>query len=297
MRNVETQLYDDSYPGTYAIHRSNIDSITWETESLPQWVKFGGGQCQLPPRFPTNTKRQPNGKKLAYLFMVEDKIPMEDMWLQYFKQLDPSSFLAVIHYSDRNVVAAPNFSHIIIPSMSTRWCKIGGLMINMMRAALEADENIFGAVTISGSHVPLKPADAAWNYLLDAPQSILNFAEPSMSKHATWMFIMRHDMAYHVKKFGERSRFSSECEEEHIWQNERSALHGVITFDCWGKMENDKSKLYKEGPHEYLEIDIKVWERLIGSGALFARKFFENSTIGDGSGMLVKDYIKEKILR
>ncbi|GAB5357503.1 hypothetical protein AAMO2058_000380200 [Amorphochlora amoebiformis] len=141
--------------------------------------------------------------KLGYGFLLEDKLTFAALWEEYFRQSDPKTWKASVHYSRPLGAKGPayphnvRFNHTTLSRVPTQWCNLVTLMFEMLRELLR-DPAVHGIMLISDAHVPIKPPDYVHKRLSSAGRSIFRNhfnrgCNEQKCKAEMWWYLVRRD--------------------------------------------------------------------------------------------------------
>jgi hypothetical protein len=117
--------------------------------------------------------------KIAFLFMIYDLIEKEDLWYNFFKDIDINKFSIYIHGKDNNQI---KFKHdffknyIIKENYPTEWACYS--LVHLQNRLLELaliDENNKKFILLSGTHIPLHKFDFIYDFLIKDDNSYISF--------------------------------------------------------------------------------------------------------------------------
>jgi hypothetical protein len=114
-------------------------------------------------------KAGPKGatKKVAFCFLVYDKLNHEDRWLEFFRNAPKDKYNLYFHYKE-NVPMDPLFERAKLPHcISTKWGDVSLVraMNLLFKAAYFDDESNTKFVMLSNSCIPLKSFDHVYDFL------------------------------------------------------------------------------------------------------------------------------------
>ena len=249
-----------------------------------------------------------NNKKIAFCFLIYEEINHEDLWYQFFKNIDKNKYNIYIHYKVDNPLKYFQ-SYKLKNTIETCW---GCLSIveaqNLILKEALKDEMNQHFVWLSDSCIPIKSFDYIYNYL-DTNKSYFNISPDSqvfprannVLKYINKKKIKKASMPSIINK-KHAELFVNNDENISNWfkdinnvdeivyitllyhnnlQNELvltpNIATGAIIFTGWADMSNykhfDKSKLSKNQPNSYDYICPEELDYLVKSKSLFARKF------------------------
>ena len=248
-----------------------------------------------------------NNKKIAFCFLIYDKINNEELWNHFFKNVDKTKYSIYIHYKEDKQLKYFN-SYKIKDIVETKWC--GDSLVKAQNKLLEhaiKDSNNEHFIFVSNSCIPLKSFDHIYN-TLDTNYSYFNKSKSFIKefnssikayKASQWCILNRkHSLKilenYKIlntiferfKKINTRVcpdeysyitlLYYLKLEKELILTQNLSS--GATTFTGWKDMSNykDFKNSSKKGqPNSYSNIAKEELDFLIKSKSLFGRKFID----------------------
>jgi len=108
-------------------------------------------------------------KKIAFLFLIDDNINQENVWNEFFKNVDTTKYNIYIH--NKNPTTLKYYEDKKIPSgqiiQDTHWgmSSLVNAMNSLFKYAYENDENNYKFILVSQSCIPLKSFDFIYNEL------------------------------------------------------------------------------------------------------------------------------------
>ena len=247
-----------------------------------------------------------NKKKIAFCFLIYDKINQEDLWYKWLKNVDKNKYNIYIHYKENKPLKYFE-KYKLQNCIETCWgCLSVVLAQNLILKEALKDPLNQHFIWLSGACIPIKSFNYVYNYL-DAGKSYynimldeqvfpranyaLNYIEKNKIKKANMASIINRKHAElfvnnedNIKKWFKNINNVDEhayisllyhynLENELILTDNLAA--GAIIFAQWSNMENYKifNKSIKENDYTYKYICPEELEYLINSDSLFARKF------------------------
>jgi len=252
--------------------------------------------------------------KIAYAFLLKDKVSMPLLWEAYFASQAPKSFKLLVHVHETFLSEASKLpptlrAHLTQGAMPTsEWCHLGELQFAMARKLLE-DRAVTHIVWLSGDSVPVRSPKAV-NAALQIGKSFF-CPDTDNDKAEMWHALARPHaealVAAESTVFELYHKTHHYCEDEAIfwpmlavagapnnellkrcvmWTDwfEGSPFHRP-TWNLLGHGENSGS----DHPMSFKLIPTEGLNALVSGNneALFARKFPENACVVDSTGMPV----------
>ena len=262
--------------------------------------------------FSLNQNKNNTHKKIAFCFLIYDKINHENLWNTFLQNIDTTKYNIYIHFKQDKELKLFNDKKLN-KTVPTEWCGeslVEAQLLLLNEAIKDQDNEHF--IFISNSCLPVK----SFNYIyqkLDSDKSYFNVASSNITqfnenmpahKASQWCILNRkHTHMLLNNKQTVRETYSlfknqkvSGCPDEYSIISSLKALDKNIdndlvttynlsidatTFTGWHDMKNYThfSDTKKKGqPDEFLHISPKQLDYFIKSKSLFARKFNENCT-------------------
>lgn len=117
--------------------------------------------------------------KIAFLFMIYDSIEKEDIWYNFFKDIDSEKFNIYIHAKDNSQINIKNDffkNYITKENYPTQWGCYS--LVNLQNRLLEIafkDENNKKFILLSGTHIPLHKFNFIYDFLIKNDNSYFSF--------------------------------------------------------------------------------------------------------------------------
>lgn len=237
-------------------------------------------------------------KKIAFCFLIYDEILNEEMWYDFFKDVDVSKYSIYIHY--KKDIPLKYFQKYklkqkdIIP---TKYADIS--LVYAHRRLFECaylDVDNYKFINISQSCIPLKNFNYVYDKMIGDNNSYFNIcphehsfprAEPALKfltrekiyKSHNWFILNREHVNFCIDNQNQEKYFENVgCPEEHhfitlIKNNTDSnviytdnAAENATTFTNWKEGKNSSPKTYNS-------ITLKEFLHLLNAPCLFGRKF------------------------
>lgn len=251
-----------------------------------------------------NFQNPPPTKKIAFCFLIYDKINHEELWNNFLKNLDKNKYNIYIHYKTNKPLKYFE-QYKLKNTVETKWC--GESLVKAQNLLLEEavkDKNNTNFVFISDSCIPLKSFDYIYNnidsnksYFNKAVSNYINYDKSvKLYKASQWCILTRkHSMKILENKnmlkniFKVITKIKNICPDEYSYisllynlnlENELIETPNLsadaTTFTGWSDMKNykkfDKS-ISKGKPNNYSFICPEELDYLIKSKSLIGRKF------------------------
>ena len=117
--------------------------------------------------------------KIAFLFIIYDLIEKEDLWYNFFKDININKFSIYIHGKDNTLIKFKNDffkNYIIKENYPTEWACYS--LVHLQNRLLElaiTDVNNTKFILLSGTHIPLHKFDFIYNFLIKNDNSYISF--------------------------------------------------------------------------------------------------------------------------
>jgi hypothetical protein len=270
-----------------------------------------------------NNKRMVIKKKIAFLFLVYDKINHEELWKLFFDQDVSNRHSIYVHY--KNVFHTKYFHDCILDNcVDTKWGDISLVKAqNLLLKEAMKDKDNLSFIFCSGSCIPLKTFDAVYNYINPCFSYFNIFPSEQcfprcnnakkyvnvqhIQKASQWCILNReHVMSLlnddiYIKWFedtigDEHCYITYLCYKKYNHQLilTHDAIENATTFANW----NDGKYIYGGRTYtlkNYGNISVNELLYLIKSRCLFGRKFDENCNLTLLKKVLSFSYLRSNI--
>lgn len=244
-----------------------------------------------------------SNKKIAFCFLIYDIINHEDIWNDFFKNVDSSKYNIYVHYKTQKELKFFE-KYKLTNCIETQYGHITLVKAYnlLFKTALDNDEDNYKFCILSGSCIPFKNFDYIYNYLTKDNFGYFNIAPKQhcfprcipliekknihhINKSSGW-FIVNKDM---VKLFmndneidtlyskidypDEHYHITKLCENK-FFNNIKFTLNlanDATTFTNWQGMDYKYSSL-KDLKNYYIISNDEI-DYLLSSKCLFGRKF------------------------
>lgn len=253
-------------------------------------------------------------KKIAFCFLIYDRIEHEELWYGFFKLVDKTRFNIYIHYKVNKPLIY--LEHCKLPEcIDTKYADVS--LINaqnkIFQYAYEQDADNDKFVLLSGSCIPLKTFDNIYNKLTSTPKGFMNICpeeqcfpncnillkylpRESIGKASQWIILNRElvSKTVYIDKEIILELFSEVYAPEEIYYYTIAKLEkleekeiettinlaeGATTFTNWEGMKY--KYMSNRGIKNYYEISKEEIIHLLYSPCLFGRKFMRGCKIKD----------------
>eukprot|EP00927_Polykrikos_kofoidii_P016550 TRINITY_DN17490_c0_g1_i1.p1 TRINITY_DN17490_c0_g1~~TRINITY_DN17490_c0_g1_i1.p1 ORF type:complete len:513 (+),score=78.39 TRINITY_DN17490_c0_g1_i1:1-1539(+) len=162
---------------TYMREKMHVDSLVIE--------QVHKRYSKVPPAAPANRR------KVAFLFMVMDKLVWESIWEQFFEGQNKAKYSIYVHRALEHDLSArkdplplSKYQAQHVPWVNSTWCALFGLEVALLRAAL-VDPTNAQFVFVSHDTVPLKSFEYVFDNLIvrSAETSKFCLATPAKYKY------------------------------------------------------------------------------------------------------------------
>ena len=253
-------------------------------------------------------------KKIAFCFLIYDEINHEELWYDFFKNIDPNKYNIYIHYKKN--VPLKYFEEFKLPyCIDTKYADVSLIhaMNLLFRTAYEKDSNNYKFVMLSNSCIPLKNFNYIYDFLTKDNYSYFNkgytniphfklilqqYIDPKyVDKSYQWNILNRNlvEILAYVDENIINTYFKYIYAPEEIYYYTFVKLYnledqlivtddvsvGATTFTNWNHFDYKYFSLFM--PYHFLknysEISIDEYNYLLNSSSLFGRKFNKNFII------------------
>lgn len=261
-----------------------------------------------------------NQKKLAFCFMIYDKIANQKIWEEFFKNINPNKYTILIHYKENKDLGMFN-QYKLDKCIDTCWACFSLVEAQMllMEKALE-DKNVSHCIWLSGNCLPMKHFDYMYQNL-NPKFSYFNRAPDKQLYPRCDSLIKEHNLSKNIIKKGSMQSIINRNHCELILQNRDfiqkfsgifapdevafittiynfkkenelvltpNITFGSPTYTVWTDRINHKDfKASKKTgqPYKYTYICPEELDMIYKSKSFFGRKFSDNC---DGLEPLMK---------
>jgi GR25 family glycosyltransferase involved in LPS biosynthesis len=258
-------------------------------------------------------------KKIAFLFLIYDEILQEELWYNFFKNVDPNKYSIYIHYKNNKPLKF--FEKFKLKQcIETNYGDISLVYAQklLLDEALK-DENNYKFINISQSCIPLKSFNYIYESLIynnftifnESPRhqsfprcdDLLKFLPKEQIYKSSQWWILNRKYAELISIDKEYINYFNNiyAPEEHYFisfiKNKGSIkdlvctpnlAEGATTFTNWHDMIYPKEYLSKNNLKTYENISKKEIDHLIESPCFFGRKFTASCNV---DGIALKDYL------
>ena len=249
-----------------------------------------------------------SGKKIAFCFLIYDKINHEELWDQFFKNVDKNKYNIYVHYKWDNPLKFFE-KYKLKNSIETKYADTS--LIHAMNLLIKKsyDDGCYKIIILSQSCIPIKSFNYIYSFLTKNDKSYFNITDKNIfprcnpvlkyyskeliKKSSNWFILNRKIVNMVLSK--------SKNEIDNIWNNVVSPEEhyyitevynnnlnseiittqnlgiGATTFTNWSDIDykfKDSLESYPKGrPKNYTSISEEELKYLLNSNSLFARKF------------------------
>ena len=244
-------------------------------------------------------------KKIAFCFLIYDKINLEKLWNLFFKNVDNNKYKIYIHYKVNKPLLFFE-EHKLTDCIETKYADVSLIHAHNLILKKALDDGCYKMINLSQACIPLKSFDYIYEFLCRdnfghfnmSPQSqafprcnnLLNHYDKNVIRKTSEWFILNRRLCESVVNEDVdqiNKRYSSiYAPEEHYFittiyynnlQNEiistQNLSNDATTFTNWGDMGYKYESGY--GLKNYNDIDKEELLYLLDSKCLFGRKFNE----------------------
>ena len=244
-------------------------------------------------------------KKIAFLFLIYDKINYENLWYQFFKNIDRQFYNIYIHYKINNKLQYFEENKLSSDKIiNTAWGSFSLVQAQniLLKEALK-DESNYKMIFISGTTIPIKNFKEIYDINIKDNNSHFtlfknqlkvsrcknlyeNIGRENVLKSYQWCILNR-----------DHSKFLSDNEQKYqVWNTYDSNLefeecvpdeHYYISYLLLNKKNNLEKHYFDDfgtyvdwfngDPFEFTNISRKELFTLVNSDYMFCRKILENS--------------------
>jgi hypothetical protein len=267
-------------------------------------------------------------KKIAFCFLIYNEIHYEELWYNFFKDVNPSKYSIYIHYKDDYNLKY--FSQYVLNNcIKTEWSKVSLVLASnkLFKQAFITETN-YKFVLLSGNCIPFKSFDYVYNFLTKDNYGHLNlftqdsifprchnllrfFERNHINKSSQWV-ILNRDILQKIIEYGDnniRDKFDDIfAPDEHVYitliNHFNLSNHVMLTYyasDTATTFTHRGNMVYKylnrnlvDVVMTYDKISINEIDHLLDSVSLFGRKFNPKCIITETGEYLI-NYINKKL--
>ena len=250
-------------------------------------------------------------KKIAFCFLIYDKINHEELWNKFFNNINQNKYNIYIHYKDNKPLKYFD-KYKLKNCIETEYAKLSLVKAsNLLFEEAYKDSSNYKFILLSNSCIPLKNFDYIYNKLTKDNNSYFNevkhnvfpncksllkiFNKDNIKKSAQWIILNREHVKTSLDKSKEKTfnSYNNLYAPDEIYYlttiynfNNKNIIttdylsDGATTFTNWFNMN------YKFGnggvPANYSNISEEELNYLLKEApCLFGRKFNENCTVDE----------------
>jgi hypothetical protein len=117
-------------------------------------------------------------KKIAFCFLIYNDINHEELWHNFFKNIDPNKYTIYIHYKDTHNLKYFN-KYVLNNCIETEYGKLSIILAsNLLFTEALKDSLNYKFVLLSGACIPLKSFDYIYNFLTNNDYSHFRICLP-----------------------------------------------------------------------------------------------------------------------
>jgi hypothetical protein len=254
--------------------------------------------------------------KIAFLFMIYDTLEKEDLWFNFFNNIDINKYNIYIHAKDNTKIEFKNkffYKFVIKNNYNTQWgdYSLVYLQNKLLELAL-IDEMNYKFIILSNTHIPLHNFNFIYNFLiknnnnyisyehytnqssslLNRFKTINNYKKYNLNNwyySSQWSILNRDIVSFILKneiEFDNIFKNSKFCDEyayiNFLLENKKysSIINKKTTFIS--NVASINTQLYRKYPHTFdtNEINLELFNN-IKSSYLFMRKISKTCYIDE----------------
>lgn len=247
-------------------------------------------------------------KKLAFCFLVYDVINQEDLWYEFFKNVDPRKYDIYVHYKTNTKLKYFD-QHKLSNCVKTKYADVSLIHAHNLLFQKALEDGNYKIISLSQACIPVKSFNYIYEFLtkdgyghfattkpsqcFPRCNSLLKYYDKQNIQKSTNWFILNRSLCeflalYDAEEIDKKFNFASP--EEHYYitriyshnlrneivEKNRSYVWDSTTFDNWGGTEDSPSPYKYPSPYglkNYSKISDEELDYLLNSNCLFARKF------------------------
>ena len=107
---------------------------------------------------------KPLNNKIAFCFLIIDKMEQEELWFDFFKYIDTNKYSIYIHCKENTTLKY--FNKFILKNLiPTQYCRPSVINAHNLLFKQAAEDGNYKIISLCGSCVPLKTFDYIYNFL------------------------------------------------------------------------------------------------------------------------------------
>lgn len=239
--------------------------------------------------------------KIAFCFLVYDKIIRYDIWNKFFYNIDFNKYIVFIHpkkkYNENNYKFNYKICEKIIETKNKYDINIVKATLNLLKETFDYDNSITHYIFLTQSCIPLYSFNNLYKFIISVPKSIISFInynkkdryfqlKNELKKNITYnnfvkqqpnMILTKEDILLFLKYDFTIFFENMICPDEHYFIN---ILNNIFKKEFIKKQINFCNyDLQKTQAIEFYNIDLKLLNKIRNLGFLFMRKVNFKSVI------------------
>lgn len=115
-------------------------------------------------------------KKIAFCFLIYDKIEHEELWYNFFKNIDKNKYSIYIH-SKKNTTLKYFNEYIVDNLIDTRYCTPSIINAHNILFKKACNDNNYKIISLSGACIPVKSFDHIYDFCTKNDKCIFNVCQ------------------------------------------------------------------------------------------------------------------------
>ena len=248
-------------------------------------------------------------KKVAFCFLIYDKITFDDAWFEFFKNADPNKYTIHIHYVNDITLKYFNDKKIKKLQKTNHGDITLSYAYNLLFKEALKDEDVYKMCILSNSCIPFKSFDYVYEFLTKNNYSYFNqahesqcfpkceqliklFPKETIAKSSGWFTLNRihakncvgneHLLTHWQGIFApEEYYFLTICKNT-VYKDivtHSNIQDGSTHFINWSDMGSYPYTTTGDSVKNYSDISSDELNHLFNAPCLFGRKFLTNCTV------------------
>ena len=247
-------------------------------------------------------------KKIAFCFLIYEKINHEELWHKFFQNIDKNKYAIYIHYKYNKPLKYFEDCKLEY-NILTKWGHVSFVHAYNLLLKKAYEDGCDKFISLTNSCIPLKSFDHVYNFLTEndfayfnmTPQeqcfprcnSLLRFYDRSDIQKSSFLFILNRKLCALILSYSQtqidEEYGNIDAPDEHFYIiaiykhrltdeiiTTPNLADGATTFTNWEGMNYKYQSFPYGSPKTYTHISSEELGYLMDSKSLFGRKFDDN---------------------
>lgn len=250
-------------------------------------------------------KKSSSTKKIGFLFLIYDKIHLEEAWHTFFENVDPAKYGIYIHYKEKKPLKYFD-KYKLSKCLPTEYAEVSLIHAHNLLIKTAYEDGCYKTVNLSQSCIPFKNFNKVYEFLTKNNLGHFNttrlnlfprcdplleyYDRKVIMKSSNWFILNRKQARFFAHYNKDKMYTTVSSPEEHFYITEifdkgmqagvkmtNKLSSGATTFTNWESTNSFGGTRYKykskNGLKNYNRISAEELEYLLKSPCLFGRKF------------------------